>query len=350
MIDAFELAERGWLPDGLIRFGIRRMLSERLRGLDAGDPERQAEREARFLETLRASPIAESTADANRQHYEVPADFFRIVLGPRLKYSCCYWPSGVDSLPAAEVAMLELTCARGELADGMRILELGCGWGSLTLWMAERFPHSEITAVSNSSGQRASIEADCARRGLRNVTVVTADMNDYRAEQTYDRVVSIEMFEHMRNYERLMERIATWLTPGGKLFVHLFCHRTHAYLYEPSGPNDWMAREFFTGGTMPSDTLLLRFPQAMQIERQWRVGGLHYQRTLEAWLRRLDDNRLQAEQALRAADDARDPTRQAQRWRLFLMGCAELFAFGGGREWYVSHYLFKRREPAIAGL
>ena len=350
MSAAFELAERAWLPDAMIRFGIRRMLVERLRDEDRGDAQRQADSEAELLATLRASPIAVSTGDANEQHYEVPAEFFRLILGRRLKYSCCYWPSAGGSLDEAEEAMLALTCERAELADGHSILELGCGWGSLTLWMAERYPDSRITAVSNSSGQRAFIEAECARRGLGNVTAVTADMNDYQPKRRFDRVVSVEMFEHMRNYERLMRRIASWLEPGGKLFVHIFCHRAFAYLYLPAGPNDWMAREYFTGGTMPSDGLLLHFQQALELEGQWRINGRHYQRTLEAWLDRLDARREEVERVLGSTPGELTPQRLAQRWRLFLMACSELFGYRDGGEWWVSHYLFRRRagEDAVA--
>ncbi len=344
MSAVFELAERAWLPDAVIRFGIRRMLVERLRDEDRGDPQLQAESEAALLATLRSSPIAVSTGDANQQHYEVPGEFFRLILGRRLKYSCCYWPSCGTILDEAEEAMLALTCERAELADGQSILELGCGWGSLTLWMAERYPDSRIIAVSNSSGQRAFIEAECARRALANVTVVTADMNDYRPERRFDRVVSVEMFEHMRNYERLMRRIAAWLEPGGKLFVHIFCHRAFAYLYLPTGPNDWMAREYFTGGTMLSESLLLHFQQDLELEGQWRIGGSHYQRTLEAWLERLDSRRDEVERVLGSRPGELSPARLAQRWRLFLMACSELFGHRGGDEWRVSHYLFRRRD------
>jgi len=343
-MNAFDLAERGLIPDALIRFGIRRMLVERLRDEDRGDPELQTESEQRLLETLRDSPIALSVGDANEQHYEVPAEFFRLILGRHLKYSCAYWPGAETTLDQAEEAMLALTCERAELRDGQKILELGCGWGSLTLWMAEHYPNSRVTAVSNSTGQKAAIDAECARRGLANVTVVTADINDFRADGRFDRVVSVEMFEHMRNYELLMRRIAAWLEPGGKLFVHLFCHRAFAYLYLPSGPNDWMAREYFTGGTMPSDTLLLRFQQALEIERQWRVGGRHYQRTLEAWLERLDARLPEVARALSTGESRIDPSQQARRWRLFLMACSELFGYRRGGEWWVSHYLFRRRD------
>lgn len=343
-LSLIDLAERGWIPDGLVRVGIRRILEERLRELDVGYPEASGEALAKFLERTRAMPVALSTDAANEQHYEVPAAFFQRMLGPRLKYSSCYWPDSASDLAAAEDAMLARTCERAGLANGQRILELGCGWGSLTLWMAEHYPGARITAVSNSTGQKRHIDAECARRGFANVEVVTADMNDFSPSATYDRVVSVEMFEHMRNYGELMKRIAGWLVPGGVLFVHIFCHCEHAYFYEPSGPSDWMAREFFTGGTMPSDDLLLHFQQHLVRERRWRVGGRHYARTLEEWLLRLDNARDEA-LGIFAPEFGRDgAARQLQRWRLFLMACAELFAYREGREWYVSHYRFRRRD------
>lgn len=337
-----DLAEAGWIPDALVRIGIRRMLEERLAQQDVGDPGARAEAFTRFLGQVRASPVAVATDEANHQHYEVPAGFFQLMLGPRLKYSSCCWPEGVGDLAAAEEAMLELTCRRARLGDARRILELGCGWGSLTLWMAERYPDASITAVSNSTGQRRHIEAECARRGLANVRVVTADMNTFAAEGTFDRVVSVEMFEHMRGYPELMRRIASWLEPGGLLFVHIFCHREFAYFYEPAGPGDWMAREFFTGGTMPSNDLLLHFQEDLVLDERWSLGGAHYARTLEEWLLRLDARRQEALDVFAGNFDAAGAARQVQRWRLFLLACAELFAYRGGREWFVSHYLFRR--------
>jgi cyclopropane-fatty-acyl-phospholipid synthase len=339
---AFEWSERGLIPDPLVRFGIRRMLVERLQSERRKTTQLGDRAKAELIERLRRSPIAEATADANEQHYEVPADLFRLMLGPRLKYSSCYWPKADMTLAEAEDAMLALTCDRAELADGQRILELGCGWGSLTLWMAERYPKSIITAVSNSSGQREFIEKECLRRRIRNVQVVTADMNDYEATGQHDRVVSVEMFEHMRNYERLMHRIASWLARDGKLFVHIFCHRSFAYLYEPSGPNDWMAREFFTGGTMPSEDLFARFEADLTIEEQWRVSGIHYQRTLETWLGRLDAQQAAAIDVLRESPANIPAERRVYRWRLFLMACSELFGYRNGSEWWVSHYRFRR--------
>ncbi len=339
-----DFAERGWIPDGLVRIGIRRILEERLHEQDVGDPEARGTALATFLERTREMPVAIATDAANDQHYEVPAEFFRRMLGPRLKYSSCYWPRAGTDLAAAEEAMLALTCERAALADGQRILELGCGWGSLTLWMAEHYPGARITAVSNSTGQKQFIDGECRRRGFANVEVVTADMNDFEAAGKYERVVSIEMFEHMRNYGELMRRIAGWLEPGGMLFVHIFCHREHAYFYEPSGPSDWMAREFFTGGTMPSDDMLLHFQEHFVLDRRWRIGGQHYARTLEEWLARVDRDREGALGIFAKELGTGGARRQLQRWRLFLLACAELFAYRGGREWYVSHYRFRRRE------
>jgi cyclopropane-fatty-acyl-phospholipid synthase len=343
MINLIELAERGWLPDPLVRTGIRRLVAERLRQQTGRDPEEQADAMARLLRRMRESPIAVAPGAANDQHYEVPAEFFRLMLGPHLKYSCCYWPGADASLRQAEEEMLAITCERAELRDRQKILELGCGWGSLTLWMAEQHPRSHITAVSNSAGQRRFIESECERRGIGNVRVVTADINDFRPDTKFDRVVSVEMFEHMRNYEWLMQRIASWLEPDGMLFVHLFCHRAHPYFYEPSGPRDWMAREFFTGGTMPSDDLLLRFQQGLHLEEQWRVAGLQYRRTLEAWLERLDAQRSEALAILADVYGRDQAQRRLQRWRMFLMACSELFGYADGNEWYVSHYRFSAR-------
>jgi cyclopropane-fatty-acyl-phospholipid synthase len=336
------LAERGLLPDPVVRAGIRSLLRARLREI-GGDPEDRADAMRAALARMRSGPIAVSPDAANEQHYEVPARFFEEMLGPRLKYSACYWPHARATLEEAEERMLAVTCERAQIADGARILELGCGWGSLTLYLAERFPRARIVAVSNSGGQRAYIEERARARALRNVEVITANVAELALGSTFDRIVSVEMFEHMRNYERLLERIAGWLAPGGKLFVHLFCHRSQPYFYEPSGPGDWMAREFFTGGTMPSDDLLLFFQRDVELEDRWRVGGEHYARTLEAWLGRLDANRDRALAALASVYGPADAPRRMQRWRLFLLASAELFAHRGGREWWVAHYLFGRR-------
>jgi len=339
-IDA--LVESGRLPDPLLRFGIRRLLTARLRE-EASRPDREAYRAAQLAEWNR-SPVAVATSSANDQHYEVPAAFFELVLGPRLKYSSGLWPADTTTLAGSEEAMLALTCDRAGIADGLDILELGCGWGSLTLWMAEKYPKARITAVSNSASQRSFILERCARRGLTNVSVLTADMNEFRPSGTFDRVVSVEMFEHMRNHAELMGRIADWLRPGGTLFVHVFAHREHAYLYEDRDASDWMARHFFTGGMMPSADLLPRAAglRLLELRQSWTVNGGHYARTSEAWLRNLDANAAAALEIFGRVYGAGQEKRWLHRWRVFFLSCAELFGYAHGQEWDVRHYLFAR--------
>jgi cyclopropane-fatty-acyl-phospholipid synthase len=331
-------AENGIIPDAAIRWGIRRLLARRLARERAGGFEAQPDALHAFLSRLRESPIAIETDAANAQHYALPPSFFQLMLGRRLKYSACLWPEGVTDLDAAEEAMLELTGARAGLADGMDILELGCGWGSLTLWMAERYPTSRILAVSNSRPQRACIEAACTARGLANVTVRTADMNAFNPGRRFDRIVSVEMFEHMRNWERLFGRLRDWLCADGRAFVHVFCHREYAYCFEPEAADDWMARFFFSGGIMPAEMLPYTLQRDLLVERHWRVNGRHYTRTLHAWLERLDARRAEAMPILRETYGAAQARVWWNRWRLFLLACAELFDYRAGREWYVGHY------------
>jgi cyclopropane-fatty-acyl-phospholipid synthase len=338
-----DLAEAGRLPDWLIRLGIRRLLAARLRKEYRGDVEQQREAQERFFEELRQSPIAIATDDANRQHYEVPATFFQQVLGPRLKYSCCHFPEAHTPLPAAEEAMLELFCQRGELEDGMEVLELGCGWGSLSLWIAEKYPGCRVTAVSNSNGQREFIQCKASDQGLTNLEVITANVADFSTDRRFDRVVSVEMFEHVRNYRQLMRNIGQWLNDDGKLAVHIFCHRQFAYPFETDGADNWMGRHFFTGGIMPSDDLLLHFQEDLILEQRWSVCGTHYAKTLEAWLRKCDRQRQQLRMLFQAYLGPKAGARQLQRWRIFFMACAELFHYRHGREWFVSHYRFAKR-------
>ena len=334
--------ERGWLPDWLVRIGIRRLLRARLAQEGAHDPELAAERLRRWIARCDASPIAVETAAANAQHYEVPAAFYAPILGRRRKYSSCLWQADTLDLDAAADAMLRLSCERAEIADGMRVLDLGCGWGSMTLWIAEHFPRCRVTGVSNSASQRADILARAAAQGLHNVEIVTADANVFTPDGTFDRVVSIEMMEHARNWRALLERIASWLTPGGKLFVHVFTHRSTGYEFATDGDDDWMARHFFTGGQMPADEQLLHFQDHLAAEAHWRVSGTHYAKTAEAWLANFDRHRRELAPVLAATYGER-ASAMANLWRVFFLACAELWAFDGGREWLVSHYRLRRR-------
>lgn len=337
------LAERGLIPDALLRAGIRRLCAQRLREERAGGLGAQTARFTQRIDELRSSPVAIETDAANAQHYELPPEFFRLCLGPRLKYSSCYYPRGDETLAEAEEAMLELYDQRAELRDGQAILELGCGWGSLTLWMAQRYPNARITAISNSHSQRQHIEAQCRKRGLINVQVHTQDVNTLVLQPgQFDRCVSIEMFEHMRNYQTLMSRIAGWLKPGGKLFVHIFAHRTLIYPFETTGDDNWLGRHFFTGGQMPAADTLLWFQHDLGIEQRWFVDGTHYQRSANHWLARQDDQRDAVMTVLsRAYGDT--ASLWCQRWRMFWMSCAELFGYAHGQEWLVAHYRFARR-------
>jgi cyclopropane-fatty-acyl-phospholipid synthase len=338
-----DLAEKSLIPDLLVRRGIQELCRRRLAKEAQREKAGQGEHLQRFLDDLRQSPVAVDTRAANEQHYEVPPAFFQKVLGRRLKYSCCLWPPGVRTLAAAEEAMLALTAERAELADGMDILDLGCGWGSFSLWAAEKYPNSRIMAVSNSRPQGEFIRNRAATRGLGQVETVTADMNDFIPWRTFDRIVSVEMFEHLRNWPVFLERAARWLKPGGKLFVHVFSHRRFAYLFETSGAADWLGRTFFTGGLMPSDDLLLQCQEDLVVEGHWRINGRHYQKTAEAWLANLDANRWEIMEIFRNCYGPEAAARWVQRWRLFFLACAELWGFHQGEEWLVSHYRLRRR-------
>ena len=332
---SIALAERGLLPLPALRMGVRGLVRQRLIDAEVGPDV------ASFVRTLEQSPLALSPEKANEQHYEVPPDFFELVLGPNLKYSGAWWPEGVTTLGEAEEAMLRLTCERAQIEDGQDILELGCGWGSLTLFMARTFPNSRITAVSNSAPQRRFIEA----RAPANVRVLTADMNDLTLSEHFDRVVSVEMFEHMRNYRELLARIRGWMRPDARLFVHVFCHRRYAYPYETDGADNWMGRYFFTGGIMPSFDLLSRFDDHLTVEADWEINGEHYGRTARAWRENLERRRSEVLRVFHSTygDDAH---RWYHRWRLFFLACEELFAYKGGSEWMVGHYRFAPRGSA----
>jgi cyclopropane-fatty-acyl-phospholipid synthase len=340
---AIRLSEQGRLPDEAVRAGIRALLRRRLAEIDEGDVEAQAQRIERFVAAMNVAEIAPLPALANEQHYEVPPEFFTTVLGPRRKYSCCLWMPACRSLAEAEDAALSTTCERADLRDGQHILELGCGWGSLTLWMAERLPNARITAVSNSAPQRRYIEAQAKERGLRNVEVVTCDMNTFEASGRYDRIVSVEMFEHMRNWNALFARVACWLAPDGRFFMHVFCHRHVPYAFEAAGDDDWMSRHFFSGGMMPSDELALCFQSHLRVAARWRWDGRHYEKTANAWLTN-QDHAAEKLRPILEATYGRDAAKLwHSRWRIFFMSCAELFGYDEGRQWWVSHYLF---EPA----
>ncbi len=326
---AIELAERGLVPLAGLRLGVRRLLRQRLRDAAAGPDVDELVRE------LAGSPVALTPEKANEQHYEVPPRFFELTLGPHLKYSGAYWPDGVHELAEAEGAMLRLSCERARLEDGQDVLELGCGWGSLTLHMARSFPNSRITAVSNSAPQRRFIE----ERAPGNVRVITADMNELELDGRFDRVVSVEMFEHMRNYRELLRRIRGWMRPEARLFVHVFCHRSHAYPYETEGTDNWMGRHFFTGGLMPSLDLFERFDEHLSVEARWEVDGTHYERTARAWRENLERRRPEVTRVLEDTY-GRDAPRWYHRWRLFFLACEELFGYRDGSEWIVAHYLF----------
>lgn len=339
MIDMMELAEKRRMPDIAIRFGIKRLLRERLNieHDKAGDDKPAAL--ARFIELMKAGPVAVATDIANKQHYEVPAKLFETFMGPHLKYSCGWWTTSETTLAESEEAMLHLTCARAGIQNGMDILDLGCGWGSLSLWMAENYPDSRITAVSNSSTQKKYIDA----RGYENLQVITTDMNDFNIDQRFDRVVSVEMFEHMRNWPELLRRICGWLKDDGRLFIHIFAHRQLAYLFNEAGRNNWMSENFFQEGMMPAEQLLHLIDDHMEVESNWTINGRHYARTLRAWLEKIDRNSKAAIDILGKHHGREEARLQFGRWRIFFMACEELFAFNGGEEWFVAHYLLKKR-------
>ena len=338
--------EKGLVPDNIIRSGIRQLCRQRLKDINAHDPEASAEFLEAFVERMNRSPIALVPELANEQHYEVPAAFFDEVLGIHAKYSCCQWDDTVNSLDEAEQAALLTTCERAGIQNGMKVLDLGCGWGSLSLWIAANFPDCTVTSVSNSAPQRRHIETLARERGLENIEVLTCDMNDFEPPGRYDRIVSVEMFEHMRNYRELFRRIHCWLKPGGQFFMHIFCHRSNVYEFLDEGPSDWMGRHFFSGGIMPSDDLPLRFQDRLRLLHRYRWNGKHYERTANAWLANMDHKRDQIMPIMADTYGEDSAERWFQRWRIFFMACAELFGFDDGREWYVSHYLFGRQEDS----
>jgi cyclopropane-fatty-acyl-phospholipid synthase len=343
-VNVDHLIRKNLLPDWLIRVGIRRLLKQRL--VDAGrwdNVEKRQQTLSDLVVFLKNSPIAVNTVDANEQHYEVPTEFYQLALGPRLKYSCGYWPEGTVDLKKSEEAMLKLTCERAKMQNGLKVLDMGCGWGAMSLYIAEHYPDCDITAVSNSPTQKAHIEEQARQKGYANLRVITANMKEFQAAEQFDRIISVEMFEHMRNYETLLRKVSTWLKPSGFLFVHIFTHIQVAYLFENKDPNDWMTRYFFSGGIMPSDDLLFYFQKDLTIINHWQVDGWHYQKTSEEWLKNTD---LHKERILEIFKKVYGPDQALWRWsywRVFFMACAELWGYAKGQEWIVSHYLFEKR-------
>lgn len=339
-----KLLEQNKIPDPLIRVGIRKLLKQRLQDEDKGDVEAQQAHLMALIDELKNSPIAIETQAANEQHYEVPTEFYQYCLGKHLKYSSGYWNKGVTDIDTSERDMLEITCKRAELHTVQHVLELGCGWGSLSLFMAEKYPHSWFTVVSNSRTQKIYIDEQAKLRGLTNLTVLTININDFKIDQTFDRIVSVEMFEHMRNYQKLMALSASLLKPEGKLFVHIFTHKEYAYKFEVIDDSDWMSKYFFTGGIMPSDDLLLYFNEQLSIEQHWHVDGMHYSKTSEAWLQNMDKHKAKIIPLFEQTYGKENATKWWVYWRIFYMACAELWGYNNGKEWIVSHYLFKKKN------
>ncbi|MDG1902343.1 MAG: cyclopropane-fatty-acyl-phospholipid synthase [Bacteroidales bacterium] len=340
-----NLINRNIIPDYLIRFQIRRLIKQRIKEETQPNKEAQHKRLMDLVLELKRSPIAINTSDANEQHYELPTEFFRFVLGPYLKYSCGLWSNTTSGIEASEEDMLYLSCERAELKDGMDILELGCGWGSLSLYMAQKFPNSNIIAVSNSSSQKKWIDSRTDELKISNLTIITSDMNDFSTDKTFDRVISIEMFEHMRNYNLLLEKISGFLRNEGKLFVHIFSHKEFAYKFEVRDDSDWMSKYFFTGGIMPSDNLFFYFNDNMKIVNHWKLNGTNYEKTANSWLNKMDENKTNIMPIMEDTYGKKDAVKWFVFWRIFFMACAELWGYNNGNDWLVSHYLFSKQLP-----
>ena len=353
-MNGIDLCERGLVPDFITRAAMRNLMEQRLMDEGLLHGELRSQRFNTFLAELKASPIAIETKAANEQHYEVPAEFFHLHLGPRLKYSCALYPTGRETLAEAEEHMFRLYAERAGLQDGMRILDLGCGWGSLSLWLAEHYPNSKIVGLSNSHGQRQFIEQRAAERGLRNLTICTGNIVEFNfpakspssgelVPSGFDRVMSIEMFEHMKNYGLLLKKISGWMKADAKLFVHIFVHRLLAYHFEVKDRNDWMSQYFFTGGTMPSENLLLHFQDDVKLEQQWWVDGRHYEKTSNHWLAGMDAKKPEIMRIFEQGYGPQQAVLWFNRWRMFYMAVAEFFGYEDGNEWGVGHYLFTKR-------
>ncbi len=338
-MNPLTFAEKGLIPYWLLRLAIRQRVGRKLSIEKAKTPESRQ----RFIQKLSSSSIAQDTDKANQQHYEVPTSFYQLVLGPHLKYSSAYWPEGCTSLAQAEDEALKLIEDRVQLANGQTVLDLGCGWGSFSLWAAPRYPKSAFLAVSNSQTQAAFIREQATKRKITNLEVVTCDINEFNPEAQFDRIVSVEMLEHVRNYKTLFERIASWMYSNSLMFVHVFSHHEYAYAYDADNPNEWMAKYFFTGGIMPSHALLPSFDQHLKLNKSWNLDGTHYQKTAEAWLTHLNQNQNEIHTLFQATYGLKEAKRWMWRWRLFFLACAELFGYKKGSEWGVSHYLLSKQ-------
>ncbi|RKP05690.1 methyltransferase [Thamnocephalis sphaerospora] len=343
------LVDSGMAPDFVLRYGIRRFLAERVAQIrQVGGWEAQTAAEMGYVQVAQTREATINTDEANEQHYEVPTEFLRLCLGKRMKYSACVFPPGVTDLSKAEEITLEEYCRKADLKDGQKVLDLGCGWGSLTLFLAERYPNSVIYSLSNSSTQRAHIEAECKRRNLNNVRVFVGDVAVFEfpaITRDFDRILSVEMLEHVRNHPLIFKKVSSWLSHSddARFFVHVFCHRTRSYDFDTEEGDSWMARHFFTGGCMPSESLFMNYQQDLRVVNRWAINGSHYGATSEAWLKTLDSNRETAIE--RVLDEALQEAHvRFNRWRVFFMAVAECFAYDGGEEWGVVHYLFARQS------
>ncbi|KDE03334.1 hypothetical protein MVLG_06177 [Microbotryum lychnidis-dioicae p1A1 Lamole] len=364
----YDALDRGVLPDAIVRRAIRYLCRQRLQEIKATNMEASVEAKWAYIQGLKQNQVAIETEKANEQHYEVSTEFIQSCLGPNMKYSCCLYPTGKETLEKAEELMLESYCNKAKLEDGMEILDLGCGWGSLSLFLAKKYPNSTITALSNSATQKVHIDSQAALRGLNNLTVFTGDLkvfNDFAGTRSFDRILSIEMFEHMKNYEQLLKKVSSWLKPNAEaktgealLFVHIFCHRDTPYHFEEN--DGWMSKNFFSGGTMPSFDLFTHFQTDLTLERSWWINGKHYGRTCEDWLKLQDSHRSKwfnsssprldelvtgpAAKSASKQERSTEGSKSFYRFRVFFLACAEFFALDDGESWGVGHYLFKKRD------
>ncbi|KAL3655746.1 hypothetical protein CASFOL_000142 [Castilleja foliolosa] len=335
--------ERNLLPDAVVRRLTRILLAARLRSGYRSSTDLQLSDLLQFANSLKEMPIAIKTERPKSQHYEVPTSFFKLVLGKHLKYSCCYFSDKSSTVEDAEKAMLELYCERSQIKDGHSVLDVGCGWGSLSLHIAQKYPNCKITGICNSATQKAHIDDQCRAHEMQNVEIIVADISTFEMEALYDRIFSIEMFEHMKNYQDLLKKISNWMKPDGLLFVHYFCHKTFAYHFEDVNDDDWITRYFFTGGTMPSANLLLYFQDDVSIVNHWLVNGKHYAQTSEEWLKRMDHNLSSIKPIMESTYGKDSAVKWTAYWRTFFISVAELFGYNNGEEWMVAHFLFKKK-------